>query len=351
MDSSYQTFALDKNEVKLSRTGGRLLIEVEDTVSQRNFSIELDNDAIVQASNEIFTDVDTMYNGLQEALKKLYKEVSISFDGKGKLAYTACFSFGAFKKDHNFVISLQEKSLNPLAVLERRVDVLTQELEKLKGHPPAVKNGVQHDNIAIVEMINKLEKRIFEKFDDIEKRISALEQPKLLQKTDLKTTFDPSTSHAVNFVFKNNNQTIQRSGKDYYELPISNTIPRAGKLKLSFKIEKMSNWVWIGVASVDKINLNHWYKSEVRYLTTKGNIEIEGGSKVYPPKISDQGYGKAGDTISMVLDVKSGLVSFEINNFEVNSIGVNMKEKSYFPYLGFGNIGDEVTFLSSVLTQ
>jgi len=210
--------------------------------------------------------------------------------------------------------------------------------------------------IALMEMMGKLETKMLEKFDQMEKRITALEQSKPERSgpnTEIYMEFNPLDAHASSFVFGNNNKTIQRVARDYFEMAIAKSIPDNGKLTISFLIEKTQDGVWIGLAPIAQMDLAHWFKSGIRYLTTNGCTEkTEKGIKSFQkPRPSSQGYGKTGDRISMILDVDNGRVSFNINDHEVNVISVDLKAESYFPFVGVASIKDEVSFFSALHTK
>ncbi len=197
MDKSKNIFLFDRFEFKLSKKEHRLSIEIEDPASGRSFSISLDSDAIPQLSHDIFADVNSMYQGLEDALKQLHKEVTLYFDGEGSLEYRVNFSVGIVKKDLHFTIVLQEKQLEPWVILERKMEYrfnqVFSKFEEIESqvnfpvgyqgndeekHPSSMKSDIEKlksENKYVIEAMNRLEKAIFERLDNLEQRVEKIE--------------------------------------------------------------------------------------------------------------------------------------------------------------------------------
>jgi len=197
MDQAKNIFLFDRFEFKLAKKENRLSLEVEDPASGRSFFISLDSDAIPQLSHDIFADVNSMYQGLEDALKELHKEVRLSFDSEGNLEYRVNFSVGIVKKDLHFTIVLQEKQLEPWVILERKMEYrfnqVFSKFEEIESqvnfpvghhendeekHTSSVRsdiNKITNENKYILEAMNRLEKGLFEKFANLEQRIEKIE--------------------------------------------------------------------------------------------------------------------------------------------------------------------------------
>jgi len=135
---------------------------VEDLINGKSFFVELDNDAIVQVSKEIFSDVNTMYQGLEDALKNAYQEVKLSCDDLGFLNYKLTYVLGPMKKEHNFSISLQEKRCDSLGALESKMESkLTDVLAKVSD---------------LVHFVSNIEKNVLTRLEKLEQRVTALER-------------------------------------------------------------------------------------------------------------------------------------------------------------------------------
>jgi len=351
MQQAQQIYYLDQNEVKLSKVDNRLIIEIEAVLSQRNFSIELDNDAIPQASNEIFANVDVMYNGFEEALKKAYKEVSISFDGSGKLSYKISFSVGSVHREHQFTLSLQEKKLPQITIVEKKLENIQKLMSNLERKQEVLEKA--NENEKIIEMITNLETRIFEKLLDFENRVSSLEKEKankeFKSQTELCKSFNRNFPQANDFVFSNDNKTIECKNHNAFEIPILQSLPNSGRARFSIKIEETKGSIWMGIALCDKFNSKFWYRSEIHFSTRDGSIKVSESLSVSPSVNPYQ--WKKGDLVTMIADLDQGKVSFDVNEIEINSFQVDLKKKTYFPFCGFGHLDNKITLLAAKLEE
>ena len=349
------TFNLDQNQVKLSKIDNRLVIEIEADPSGRSFSLELDNDVIAQVSNEIFADTEDMKNGLIEALKKIYKEVSITFDGDGKLLYRLSLSVGSIRKELQFTLSLQEKKLSQTSLLEKKVESLQKVVENFERKQEKLEKDnerISAGNNRIIKFMNKLEMIVFEKLDAFEKRIASLEgkngpppSQKLESENGLWQSFNPNLLQSSGFIFSNSNKTIQYQDEKC-ELPILNSLPPKGKTIFSIKIEKMKTSIWIGLASISNLFQYNWHKSDLRFLVSSGKVEYN--QITFNHKLVNNYQFKEGDIVSMVVDNDKRRVAFFVNNTDVNSLEVDLLENTpCFPYIGFFDVEDKATFVSA----
>jgi len=116
MDKIKSRHSFGDNFIELFKTHDHFFIEIEVPSTGRTYFAELDNDAVSQVSQEIFPNVDAIFQGLEEAINKTFKEVSLTFNGSNKLTYKVGFSVGPIQKDHQFVIDLQEKNVDALTM-------------------------------------------------------------------------------------------------------------------------------------------------------------------------------------------------------------------------------------------
>jgi len=122
MDKIKNSYSLGDYLIELSKTNDHFFIEIEAPGSGRMFFVELENDAIHQVSQELFSNVQEMFQAFEDAIQKAYPEVSLTFNGSGKLTYRVSFSVGPIKKDQQFTIELQEKKIDALTMFERKVE-------------------------------------------------------------------------------------------------------------------------------------------------------------------------------------------------------------------------------------
>jgi len=384
-DQTQDFYTLDQYEVKLTKIDDRLLIEIEAPLAAKSFSIEFTSPMIPQATNDIFPDVSTMYQGLQDALLKTHPEVSIYFDGYGGLAYQVSFSVGVIKKEHKFTLDLIEKKLDPLLRLEKKMEnKLAQIMKKVSEIEKQIQpeGGLtqtpeinQTGKEEILKIIERLEGRIFEKLDNMEKRVTALEEqktgnnssdidvnkilnalsrleiPKETQESskavtqDFKVLFDSSSSKASGFAFSNGNKTVEFADPNlHFEIPFNKELPKTGKIVLSVKLEVIPNSIWIGIISEEHLSKACWYEFDINYLTA-GGIVFNNAVATMPAKEASSGFGKAGDVVSMVVDIDEGLIVFQVNGSEVNLIKVELQGKMFIPYCGAFEKGCKITVI------
>ncbi len=193
-----QDFQLD-----LDIKGSHLFISASCSPQNRRFHLELDSDSIAQITNSLFTDVQSMAQGLKDALNNSYPGLKLSFDNNGKLTYSASFSAGPLQKEFSFALDLIEEEPGSVkASLEKKVDALTNELEEMKVQNEKMKLEYDEKIIKMEQIILKLEERIEE-----------------MQRNDLpvygkvaipgEVFFNSESRMAGNFKLTDTNKTIQ----------------------------------------------------------------------------------------------------------------------------------------------
>ena len=370
MEEAQATYYLDPNEVKLSVIYDRLLIEVEPKAIGKSFSLELDNDVIAQVSQEIFSDVKTMYKGIEDALKKVNDEVSLSFDGNGQLTYKMSFFVGRVRKDRQFNITLQENESDPLILLEKKMEnkfaqlfnkfsEIEQRIQPKVVNNNDIKRFVKEEDKEIAERMARLEEKVFNRLELLENKVmevlnkvmdqginSKTEANKSSQKI-IKLGFDRLSPKATFFNFTDDDQTIEYTNlKSNGLIPFSPQLPKKGTFVLSLKIQKIPSPISFGVVSYNDLRKDRWHPYSFYYETQKGIIHYNGIGRV-EPHYSDIGFGKVNDVLSFIMDAEQDFFFFKINGIEINRINYNIKDKVYYPYCQFGT-GTKVTIIQEI---
>jgi len=368
----------DNSQIQLSQSNNRLIIEIYAKSSAKLFSLELDNDAIPQVSDEIFSDTSSFYQGFEDALKKAHKEISLDFDGKGKLTYKVSFSVGKISKDHQFSLNLQEKELAPWTLIERNMEgKFAQILEKVSALEKrvAIKEnakevGGSQSSLevkkelgnSLLDMMSQFETKIFEKLERLQQKITVLEQKTAnidkeeegktnkdnnsQSQNDSKVYFDTTTKKVIDYAFYNNNQSAlcKNSTNQTRELPLSKSLPKTGIFEVSIRVDTLKANTWFGLVAEQNLQASAFYTDDLFFQSSGWSIRTKESGDLKSKNPTAQ--LKVGDILTLKADIDKGIVSFLINGAEANSTIYNLKDKIYFPYCGFAQAGDTFTILN-----
>jgi len=388
MDKIKSSHSFGDYLIQLSKTNDRLSIEIEVPASGRTYFVELDDDAISQVSQEIFPNVDAMFQGLEQAIAKTFKEVALTFNGSGKLTYKIGFSVGPIQKDHQFTIDLQEKNNDALTIFEKKIedrfDRLVQRVSNIEGNIP-LQNGNGHSNLHnnngdMGKRFDLLEKRV----DLLEKKITEIEQTKV-SRVELQNVIDafnkleervlqgqssnkilapvagdPDASNQLkmaksfhnqdvdkdhafapylkkDFEFFNNHKAVQYIGAHLGEVPLSKPLPKSGVFELKLKLETVPMHFWFGIVDeeVMEANLNErWFERNYFYSTKHGSI-CYNTKHFSVMKNPSENKGKVGDVLTFIIDVDREIFSVQVNGKEINSAKISLQNHTnYYPYCG-----------------
>jgi len=376
MEQARNIYLHDGFEFKLSKKENRLSLEIQAPASGRSFSVELDSDAVPQLSKDIFSDVNAMYQGLEDALKGVHKEVTLSFDGEGNLEYRVFFSVGIVKKDLSFSVVLQEKPQEPWMIVEKRMEYrftqvfsMFEDIESRVGlgkpdgeqeksvivNPLASEiKVVKEENKLILEAMKRLENVIFEKLAKLEQKVDQLEKSQglvnpekqeVVQQQQITETggqeqgkslrFMMNEKSEKDFVLLDDQRTVQRLTKnDQREISFSSSLPKSGVKRINLKLEKVEKGLWFGIISEQDMNKPIWFHVDLYYSSYKGDF-YEATQKIgNQRKALDVNTGKTGDVLSMIFDIDKGYIWVLVNGIEVNAVLKNLKDKTYIPYIG-----------------
>jgi len=387
MDKIKSSHSFGDYLIQLSKTNDRLSIEIEVPASGQTYFIELDNDAISQVSQEIFPNADAMFRGLEDAIKKTFKEVTLTFNGSGKLTYKIGFSVGPIQKDHQFTIDLQERSNDALTIFEKKVedrfDRLAQRISDIEGNIP-LQNGNDHNNTNLGKRFDMLEQRV----DVLEKKIHEIEQTKVSraelqnvinafnkleervlqsqpsnkilvpedsdasnqlkmakqsrpqvdnQEASRDHTFAPSSKSAKDFEFFNNHKSVRYVGTHLGEVPLSKPLPKSGIFQLNLKLESVPMHIWFGIVDEEVMRTNtseKWFERDYFYSTKHGSI-CYNTKHFSVMKVANGNKGKTGDVLTFIIDVDREIFSIQVNGFEINSAKISLQNHTnYYPYCG-----------------
>jgi len=311
-----------------------------------------------------------MFQGLEQAITKTFKEVTMTFNGSGKLTYKIGFSVGPIQKDHQFTIDLQEKNNDALTIFEKKVEdrfgKLSQRISNIEGNIP-LQNGNGHhhqDNNHgdFGKRFDSLEKRV----DLLEKKMTEIEQTKV-SRAELQNIIDAfskleskvlkgvrpaeneplSEDLSFDLSFYNifakdfeffNDKGVKYSGSKWIEVPLSNPLPSKGVFKLNLRLLSVPKHIWFGIVDQDlmKFGQGGWFEKNYFYSTKDGSICFN-GKHMSVMKNFNENKGKTGDLLTFIIDVEMEIFSIQVNEVEVNSAKINLGSKTYFPYCGLLN--------------
>ena len=323
---------IDGYRLQISCIGSILLIEAEEESSKRSFSLRLDGDSVAQASNQLFSNIKEMYQGLTDAINNVQPGVEISFAPTAKLNYKAVLSLGVIKKEYSFSLALEEKHLDATTLMEKKLNSLIMQVKRN-----------EETSSEIVLIIQKLEKTIMERLDKMEKRLDALEESsnKKPQNENPYLIFNPYSVNASYYTFQDNNKTISLSSKQGLH-PCLECLPGIagkGQHKYSLKLVLAKNeGTAIGITPITNVeNWNH-DKEAYWYWTSDGLIRGAATSN------RSEARWRHGDVISVLVDMDVGKLTFSLNNYDVTSCSI-ARNKVYYLYVSLGALGNSVTLI------
>jgi len=327
-----QNFQLD-----LDIKGSHLFIKASCSPKSKPFHLELDSDSIAQITNSLFTDVQSMAQGLKDALNNSYPGLKLSFDNNGKLTYSASFSAGALQKEFSFSLDLiEEASEGSTASLEKKVEELNHEVEELKIQNEKMKLEYDEKITKMEQIISQLE----EKIEEIQKASLPLYGKAA---TPGEVFFNSDSKMASNFKLTDTNKTIQciKSFSFNYCLECLPKIPLTGKSCYSLKVHKVKGWIHFGItreAISDNWGKNGgWYYYTIKIGTLRAdNSEFSANTRAPT--------GDDNSLIQMIVDMDAGVIVFYVDGYQAQSCQIK-KNCNYNVFVSLGSMEDLATLL------
>jgi len=353
MEKSKQ-FPIQGFLLSISYQNSIISLEAEEKSSGKIFLANLDSDAVAQITNRLFNNAEDLAQGLQDAAEGSCSDLKLAIDAQGKLTYTMIFSAGKIKREDSFIINLVEKQLNSDESLSQMFNVISrwkEEHESKINHIERTLYTFQGKNEErfnkIEELILQIQKNIAQRFDALEK---AKEAPKASksQKGEFAMSsgyFNTSSVNASEYSFDDNNRTITLLSSKHPGLELLPEIGKEGKYSYSFRIyiKNPAHSSCFGITT--KISKGNWNYDQytVRYVDPTGVINGKAFRQSNNKNPSDSFVG-VGRVLKMVVDMEKGILSFFVDNQEVNSCQISTSD-TYYAYVSLQEHGDSVTLL------
>ncbi len=372
MDSNAKIYKSNEFEVTLHKTDKSLSIKAFNTAISKSYSIKILQKAVNGITNGIFSDIQSLHEGLIEAFEG-GKEVSILITKEGKFIYTCLALIGKTKREFTFDIQLEESSSDPLKKLETKLDKLSAKVLALEQ---STVNQTEILGIYITKQIEQMlnerldsfELKIEKKLLDFETKLASLSQipqyiPQYIkqpieiiqpkQETPMKFTFDHATVNRTNFTLSNKNKTATKTNMDSYVKLFAREPLKEGLCSFSVKLEvccdksSKNPWGLIGIAPPTYAQTAHltsnetaggtWFYGVNGYIF-KNNITIS--SKLEA--------SKNGDIITVKIDMERGVIIVMKNNVHICTGDLEkeyFEAHEYFPCIELFHGGSKVTFV------
>jgi len=326
-----------------------LHLEAKEDSSGRIFAVSIDNDAISQITDGLFDSAGSLAQGLRDAASGSFPELKITIDSQGKLTYTMSFSMGTRKREDTFSINLAEKdaktdpqmSNQPIGNWkeehERRMNRLEDTVQCFQAKNEGRLNKLEN-------MILKMEERMNQRFDLLGRFYTGVSRDpfKMEMRIPVVGCFNNQSINKFRYDYSSNDTTVRLlPGIVHYPcLDITPQIPERGQHSYSFKINTEQGAIAFGITT--EINRENWNDElcNYRYLTLKGRIV----GKVTKKSDSKGPFGGPGKIVKMVVDMDRGILTFFVDEIQVNSCEIITSE-SYFAYVSLGAPGDSVTLI------
>jgi len=298
MDCAKSAYNLDGFLLSLRKTDTGMTIQAENTANSKRYSKKIKNSNFNSLNHGFFPDISTMCEAFSSWLEKEYTGVKMSMSSDAKLVFVSKVTIGPMLKEDKVIIPLEEEDIDPIQRLKSQVTKLSNRIMELENN----------QNFSIIP--------------------------------DLK--FNPSSNNASNFTFSNDNSTISYKASVLWNLLFTTTpIKGNSKAKVHFKIVTSSeNNIMFGVATASNLKSVSCYdKSGSNLYYGRGYIYEEG---------SYQSIGicpKAGDVVTVRLDLQRGRASYKVNGQPIFVSTKIDKTQEYYFVLELYNINDSISIL------
>jgi len=229
-------------------------------------------------------------------LEKEYNGVKMSMSCDAKLIFVSEVIIGPMRKEDKVIIPLEEEDVDPIQRLKRQVVKLSNRIMELENN----------QNYSIIPELK----------------------------------FNPSSNNASNFTFTNNNSTISFKASTLWNLLFTTTPIKANsRAKAHFKIVTSSeNNIMFGVVTASHLNsVSGYYSNGSNNYYTRGFVYEDGNSQSVGKE------AKAGDGVTVRLDLQRGRASYKINGQTIFVSTKIDKTQEYYFVVELYNINDSVS--------
>jgi uncharacterized coiled-coil protein SlyX len=313
-------------------------LEAEHEPTGRVFTINLDGDSIGQVTNGFFDSADKIVQGLKEAAENNSESIKLDMNLEGKLIYTAVFTSGVVKKEFGFTLNLTEKEMEPIQILNRKLDSAKKDMEE---RTEAQESKIQTFESQMEEKFDKLEnirRQMDQRLDRLENLYDNLKESVVLKPN---IYFNHNSLNVAKFLLTDNNKTASlQEPERYLCLELLPQIPSHGQYSYSLKIKNLTRAMGFGIitntTNIDWADNQSWYGFCTLNGKIYGRVPKEGNGK--------GPFGEKDDIIKMVVDMNQETLTFFVNGKQVNFCNIS-KSDSYFVFIEFTAVGDSVTLL------
>jgi len=367
-------------QLRISPNSTSLTIQAHETTSGKTFSTIIPHNIIPKLTQDLFSDPETLANGLKDAVNKSYPGLEISIDNQGSITYRATLSLGNIKKEYSFTINLIEnKEAQGESILNEIEGMKTEYVTKLNEfehtilkHEDKIKSEYDNKLAGIEKLILRMEEKLTERLDRLErflnipstagqeKKFTAISDNRSMILKDRSTiirdpnrstiinqnkgvAFNPASKNASYYFLSNNNQTVTLAKDSHPCIECVPTIPRTGVYSFTLQIGVQNPTTGICFGITQDVSQTYWNgnKSSYRYFTLDGEIV----GKTRKNSLYSGAFGERAKMITMVVDMDNGALTFNVDGEHANSCSIAIGV-SYYVYVSLGNPGDCVTIFT-----
>ena len=115
---------LNGYEIRLSLKDCVLVIEAKNISTSKIFSLNISQGETAMITRELFSDVESLYDSLIQAINKTDSSIKVSLTDDAILNYSFETLLGKKKKTFEFWIALKEVEIDPISIIQRNVEKL-----------------------------------------------------------------------------------------------------------------------------------------------------------------------------------------------------------------------------------
>lgn len=379
---------LQNHQLQLTPNTDSLSLLAQEVSTGKAFSLHIPNNKIPELTKDLFSDPESLSNGIRDAVKNSYPGLDISINSQGIITYKATLSLGNIKKEHSFTLNLEPKekpeTQDQLLDQPQGQGSILGEIEEIKPVENKTQNAAvqsikaDYDSkIANLEKILiSLEEKFTERLDRIERLLTAVPRGTISmprgtiigekKMTDIsglsmisgiqgashnRSTmmkkgplyFNPQSKNIGYYFLSNNNQTVTLAKDSHPCLECLPTIPRGGLHSFTLLIGQQGSTTGICFGITQDVSQTYWNgnKSSYRYWTLDGEIV----GKTRKNSLYSGAFGERAKSINMVVNMDEGTLIFSVDGEHANSCSI-ATGVSYYVYVSLGNPGDNVTIIT-----
>jgi len=333
MNSAPRCYLVDGFLVKLSKEESSLSIEAQDLTKSINYFKKVRESDVKKITDELFSDIKGMYQGLDNALHGTFNDISVSMKKDGVLVYHYQPVQENVNNEFKFEIPLDEVKPDPYPKLEEQLRTITEKLARFENALPLIQASfAEKEDIGrmILDRLSILEKKV----EDIEIRLDC-------------PRFDPQGYNSSSFIYSNGDRKVTKATSlGWSAVFAKKPIKRIGESRFSVKLRTASEslgytCVMIGLApSMYLKSATCDYSEGCYFYCSKGSIIANGKEleKEFPKS-------RQGSVVTVVANFEEGIISFEVEGSQVFETGLDkFKHHEYYPCVQLYFSGDSVSF-------